>query len=66
MLLNAMEKIDTSAGKYVVLVDYGSEGIGVWSQFEELSEAIKATMSASCIAPTAIVKVVAISLDESF
>jgi len=37
-----MDKIDSDGGKWLVLVDYGSEGIGVVGQFDRIAEAVLA------------------------
>ena len=44
MKLNAIRSIDVSKGRYIVLCDYGSEGIHVEEQYEDLEEAIQDAM----------------------
>ncbi len=39
MKLNGMKKIDESKGRYIVLCDYGTEGIAVIEQYDDLAEA---------------------------
>ena len=47
MNLNGMTKIDDSKGRYIVLCDYGTEGIAVIEQYDSLPEAMNCTLSHS-------------------
>ena len=41
MKLNGIRKIDESKGRYIVLCDFGSEGLSVMEQYDDLEEAVK-------------------------
>ena len=41
MILNASSKISDDGGDYIVLADYGTEGISVAHQFTTLQEALQ-------------------------
>ena len=41
MKLNGIKKIDESKGKYLVLCDYGCEGIAVVEQYQTLDDAVR-------------------------
>ena len=47
MTLNGIDRIDESKGLYIVLCDYGTEGMVVVEQYDALSEAVQCAMSHS-------------------
>ncbi len=57
MKINQTTKFDNKAGDFVVLTDYGSEGLSVQSQHKTPEEAIRA-LSSTVGAPQVIVKLV--------
>lgn len=56
MKLNGISKIDESRGKYIVLCDFGTEGMAVMEQYEDLSEAVADVCARS--GPCAVVQLV--------
>jgi len=40
MKINLIEKIDSNGGDFIVLVDYGSEGLVVGGQYPGVKEAV--------------------------
>lgn len=58
MIVNGIEKIKDDAGDYLVLVDYGCEGIAVARQCPTLDEAIAETARGGIIGPVCIVRLV--------
>jgi roadblock/LC7 domain-containing protein len=42
MKVNGISQIDSDGGKYIVLIDFGNEGLIVEEQYQSFSEAIKA------------------------
>lgn len=64
MKLNGMQKINNDGGDYLVLTDYGQEGIAVSHQCETAEEAAKWMMSSDYGSPHAVVKVVHALIDE--
>jgi len=55
MKINQSEKIDDKKGDWIILNDYGSEGLVVHGQYKAPEEAIK-NLTSSCGAPQTIVK----------
>lgn len=55
--MNGIEKIVDDGGDYLLLVDFGAEGIAVWSQWKTLEAAAEAAMRCTN-GPRAIVKLV--------
>ncbi len=45
MYINGIRKIDSDKGQYVVLADYGLEGLSVYSQHMTVSSAVKSLES---------------------
>lgn len=64
MKLNAIPKIDNEAGDFVVLVDYGSEGLSVDSQHKELEKAIEALTKNNCGSPMGIFRLVEVGISQ--
>ena len=62
MKLNGIRKIDNNGGDYLVLTDYGQEGIAVSHQCETAEEAAQWMMSSDYSSPHAVVKVVHASI----
>ena len=60
MTLNGIEKIKDEGGDFIVLVDYGCEGLSVWSQHETAKEAIKSL--ASYVGSGCLVRLVRVDL----
>lgn len=58
MKLNSIDNIMNEGGDYIVLVDYGSDGFGIWGQYLTLEAAIKSAMSGAALSDTAILKLV--------
>jgi hypothetical protein len=61
MKLNGIDRIKPDIGDYLVLADYGTEGLSVNSQHHELEDAIRAVMRGAYNS-VAIVRLVDISL----
>ena len=59
MVINNITKIDNEKGVYIVLEDFGPEGIAVHSQHDTMEEAI----SAQPISPRAIVRLIDFGID---
>lgn len=57
MKLNGIKRIDESKGRYIVLCDYGSEGMTVIEQCDALDEAVNCALSNSS-GPCAVVQLV--------
>ena len=64
MKLNGIKKIDESKGRYIVLVDYGPEGIAVDEQYENLGEAVQHAL-AYTDGPCSIVQLVEVNDDQA-
>jgi len=64
MFLSTTTKFNDTGDDYVVLVDYGSEGIVVHSQHETIGEAMLARDECDYGSPMAIVKVCRIKEPE--
>ena len=64
MFLSATDKIKDTGDDYLVLIDYGSEGIVVYSQHETIESAMLARDECNYGSPTAIVKVCRIKEPE--
>jgi hypothetical protein len=63
MRVNSIEKIRNDGGDYIVLLDYGMDGITVHKQHDNLAAAI--VSAAACdFGPVAVVKLVAFAIDE--
>lgn len=45
MKLNGISRINEAGGRYIVLTDYGSEGMTVYEQHDNLAEAVQAALS---------------------
>lgn len=65
MKLNSIEDIDSNGGDYLLLVDYGYEGLSVSSQHETLPDAVNAAMRGNISGPTAIVKLVEVPIEAA-
>ena len=63
MKLNGIKKIDESKGRYIVLVDYGTEGIVVDAQAESLEEAVQHALSCTH-GPCSIVQLSEVNDDQ--
>ncbi len=59
---NSIRTINPNEGDYIVLVDYGSEGISIFSQCKTISQAVYETSGISY--PSAIVKLVVVDATE--
>lgn len=57
MFLSTTDKLKDTGDDYAVLIDYGSEGIVVLSQHENIEQAMKARDENNYGSPMAIVKV---------
>ena len=44
MKLNGIEKIDESKGRFIVLCDYGCEGLGILGQNDNLEAAVRTAL----------------------
>lgn len=64
MKLNGIRKIDNNGGDYLVLTDYGLEGIAVSHQCETAGEAAQWMMSSDYSSPQAVVMVVHASISQ--
>ena len=62
MKLNGISKIDNEGGDYLVLTDYGQEGLSVTHQCDTPEEAAKYMMESDLGSPQAVVKVVSASI----
>jgi hypothetical protein len=62
MTLNNIERIDDDAGDFVVIDDYGIEGLSVSSQHKTLIEAISSLGQYG--SPQAILKLVKFTVEE--
>ena len=58
MKLNGMDKILNDGRDYLMLVDYGTEGISVMGQYQSVDEAVTAALRSSMGSAVAIVKLV--------
>ena len=63
MMLNNT-RIKSDGGDYVVLLDYGTEGMSVLSQHDDLQESIKALTECDYSSQKALVKLVRFDLQE--
>ena len=64
MIFNGSEKILNNGKDYLVLVDYGMEGISVGSQHETLAKALLWMHEAAYWSPMTIVKLVRVNIEE--
>ncbi len=64
MILNGIDKIDNDGGDYLVLCDYGMEGLSVRVQAKTLEDVIHWIAGGRAGEPTAIVKLVRIEARE--
>lgn len=64
MKLNAIPKIKNDEGDYIVLTDYGQDGISVSHQANSAQDAFSWLMANNYGHPQAIVKIVNINGDE--
>ena len=64
MTLNGITKIKDDAGDYIVLTDYGCDGISVSHQAATAKEAVQWMMTCGYTGNQAIVKLVRINGDE--
>ena len=64
MVLNGTDKIYSDGGKYVLLVDYGSEGMSPMGQYDDLQEAIRQSLCGAFGSAVAILQLVDIPLDK--
>ncbi len=64
MTLNGITKIKDDAGDYIVLTDYGTEGISVSYQAATSKDAVKWMMTCGYTGNMSIVKLVKINGDE--
>jgi len=62
--LNGSKKINKSRGDYLVLADYGQEGIGVLRQEDTLQNAIEGMLEYPTDYPMSIVKLIRIDLPQ--
>jgi hypothetical protein len=65
MRFNGATRIKSELGDYVILIDYGQEGMSVHLQFETLEQAIEEYNSIDYTGAKAIVKVASIAGDET-
>jgi len=61
MRFNTTTKIESFSGKYIILVDYGPEGLAVLSQHDEIEQAVLAVPFADGCA-VAIVQLIDINI----
>ena len=64
MLLNGIKSVDNNAGDYVVLADYGSEGLVVVKQEKTCQEAIGWMVGNSYGQPMCLVKLIKVDINE--
>lgn len=64
MTFNGIDKIKDDAGDYIVLTDYGQDGISVSHQAESLVEAAEWMIGSGACAPQSIVKLVRVQTVE--
>ena len=62
MKLNGISKIDNNGGDYLVLTDYGAEGLAVSHQCDTAEDAAKWMIACDYGSPQAVVKVVSASI----
>ena len=65
MKLNGISKIKEEAGEYIVLTDYGMEGISVSHQAKTAAEAVTWALSSGYGSPHTVVKLVSIDATDS-
>ncbi len=67
MILNNFhtDTLDPEKGEYIILCDYGAEGISVRSQAPNLEEAIKQISQSYGGEPTVLVKLVSVDIAET-
>jgi len=65
MILNGIKKIKHDKGDFVVLTDYGSDGISVSEQCQTLEDAMSFVLSAGYSNEHAIVKLVRVAAEEA-
>ena len=58
-------RIKNNAGDYIVLVDYGSEGMSVQSQHEDANDAVEAMAADQTASPLALVKLCRVSIVDT-
>lgn len=58
MKLNGIRKIDNNGGDYLVLTDYGYEGLDVSHQCETAEEAAQWMLACDYSSPQAVVRIV--------
>ena len=54
MKLNQIKSIDSSKGPWLLLVDYGTEGLSVVEQFESAQDAVDEAMRGRWTGPMAV------------
>lgn len=64
MFINGTDKIDPEKGPYVVLVDYGSEGMSVSCQCETTEHAIAEIAKSCWSGPLTLLRLVDVSVAE--
>jgi hypothetical protein len=64
MKLNGIRKIDNNGGDYLVLTDYGYEGIAVSHQCDTAEKAVEWMLSSDYSSPHAVVKVLHASISS--
>jgi len=62
--LTGISRISDDSGRYLLLVDYGSEGLSVFGQFKTAEDAIKVLLQGGYGGAAAIVKIVSVVPEE--
>jgi hypothetical protein len=62
MKMNGIRKIDNNGGDYLVLTDYGQDGIVISRQCETAEDAVQWMLSSDYSSPHAVVKMVHVSI----
>lgn len=65
MYINGIGKIDSDKGPYIVLADYGLEGLSVYSQHMSVSSAVKSFESNGPGTSLCLLKIVDVSVSEN-
>jgi hypothetical protein len=63
--ISSIEKMDPEEGEFLMLLDYGSEGLSVGGQYDELEDAVRGSATFNYGNPVALVKIVAIKVSET-
>ena len=62
MIINETDKIDTKAGKFILLADHGCEGLGVCAQSDDIKDIIS-HMAEGTYSRTAVVQLTDVSME---